>query len=366
MSKTDPSQAQEDEYTSALSTIIARDFFPSLERLDATNTYLSALESRDVDQIDTTARRLSNLATPSNHWRGTTPRGGPSTDTPIRTPGRVAKKPKYDTCLSLDEFQAKYTSEDNASFTEILDEENRKRKEKWGWAWEAEKRANDSKKKEVEGRRTLLIEAQTLVEESARRIEAAEQRKAIEDVPGGDTEDINESDEDEAAVELAMLVRDSPPPGSQKPPDQQQIDVMAPLKDPRSATVPGWSFKVSPGLSRLDLILTPLFSRTGMPLCLPQMPMFHLTILLHRLPPTLSRNLHAVTPRPSITQARGSLSQWTKPSRIMSHQAQAVAISRRQLQGRRTTHASTSQMYKVSASFLLCLPRRRHNLALTR
>ncbi len=43
------------------------------------------------------------------------------------------KRAKYDADMSLDEFQARYTSEDNSSFTKILDEENRVRKEKWDW-----------------------------------------------------------------------------------------------------------------------------------------------------------------------------------------------------------------------------------------
>lgn len=52
---------QEDEYTAALSHIIKRDFFPSLDRLSATNNYLAALESEDTIAIADSIRHLSAL-----------------------------------------------------------------------------------------------------------------------------------------------------------------------------------------------------------------------------------------------------------------------------------------------------------------
>jgi protein DGCR14 len=70
---------EEDEYTEALSHIIARDFFPSLVHLDATNNYLDALQSQDPDRITATVRQLEELNTP------VTRRGGPSR-TPYETP----------------------------------------------------------------------------------------------------------------------------------------------------------------------------------------------------------------------------------------------------------------------------------------
>lgn len=53
--------SQEDEYTAALSHIIKRDFFPTLDRLSATNNYLSALESQDTIAIADSIRYLSAL-----------------------------------------------------------------------------------------------------------------------------------------------------------------------------------------------------------------------------------------------------------------------------------------------------------------
>lgn len=127
----------EDEYTAALSHIIARDFFPSLAHLDATNSYLDALHSRDPHLINASVRHLEQISnTPRTSHRAlyqtpsqTPYTAGPS-DTPLRTPHSEGsnKRPRLDADLSLDSFQARYTSEDNSSFTQILDEENRKRR----------------------------------------------------------------------------------------------------------------------------------------------------------------------------------------------------------------------------------------------
>ncbi|WVW80562.1 hypothetical protein I302_102548 [Kwoniella bestiolae CBS 10118] len=63
--------------------------------------------------------------------------------------------------LSLDAFQRNYTSEDNASFVQIVDEENkRRREERWGWAWEAEKKANQ-RRIEGEEKRKMILDVAT-------------------------------------------------------------------------------------------------------------------------------------------------------------------------------------------------------------
>ncbi|KAH9944095.1 nuclear protein Es2-domain-containing protein [Epithele typhae] len=99
---------EEDEYTEALSQIIARDFFPSLVHLDATNNYLDALRSDDPQLIQ-------------------------ALPTPLRTPRSergepAAKRARFDTDMSLD------------AFTQILADENRQRQERYGWAWAAQRR----------------------------------------------------------------------------------------------------------------------------------------------------------------------------------------------------------------------------------
>ncbi|SJL05787.1 uncharacterized protein ARMOST_09123 [Armillaria ostoyae] len=246
----------EDEYTEALSHIIARDFFPSLAHLDATNEYLDALDTRDPHLITASVRRIEELnATPApatrrraalNQTPSQTPYGVGSApfDTPLRTPSvrgePPQKRPRYDSSVSLDTFQARYTSEDNSSFTQILDSENQARKERWGWAWDAQKRVEGHKLRVEAAREQLLLEGPA--ESSSRpgvrekvMIEPANSPARL--ITNGD-DDENEKvpDENEKGKELA--VRESA--------DDQQVsvtDVMAPRKDTRPAGVDGWNFK---------------------------------------------------------------------------------------------------------------------------
>ena len=86
--------------------------------------------------------------------------------------------------MSLDAFQAKYTSEDNSSFTQILDDENRRRKEQYGWAWDAQRRVEAQRDRMLEGRERLLIEAPSGAGVKERfRIEAPQPAGLIEAAP---------------------------------------------------------------------------------------------------------------------------------------------------------------------------------------
>ncbi|KZF22600.1 hypothetical protein L228DRAFT_267988 [Xylona heveae TC161] len=148
----------EDDYTDALSHIIARDFFPGLLETQSQQEYLDALESRDREWITEAGRKLTQVMTPgpdgrrARGRRGTslaTPRIAQGTETPRGwggdTPVSIAsdatsvteieKKPEVDTNMSLSSFQAKYTSEDNESFNKLLDKQNEKRAQKYAWLW---------------------------------------------------------------------------------------------------------------------------------------------------------------------------------------------------------------------------------------
>ncbi|KAI0002063.1 nuclear protein DGCR14 [Russula vinacea] len=157
---------EEDEYTAALSSIIARDFFPSLVHIDATNSYLDALETRDPQLIGASVRNLESInatVRSARPWQtpSETPYGAGPSETPVHQHEqheRPAKRARYDTDMSLDAFQARYTSEDNASFTQILNEENARRREKYGWAWAAQKRVEAQRMKALEVRERALIE----------------------------------------------------------------------------------------------------------------------------------------------------------------------------------------------------------------
>ncbi|WWD20824.1 hypothetical protein CI109_105301 [Kwoniella shandongensis] len=210
----------EDTYTDALSHIITRDFFPNLPHLHATNDYLTALTDNDPELLSASIRKLAALAHEKEHGRrsvddtdaerarrtelsmmGTpyislpggrsrptrTPVGARGWETPMGESSTRRRHDEYDELdgtgpglneagpsrpkkrkqqavrddLSLDAFQRNYTSEDNASFVQIVDEENRRKKEeRWGWAWEAEQKAQ-ARRIEGEEKRKMILDAAT-------------------------------------------------------------------------------------------------------------------------------------------------------------------------------------------------------------
>ena len=235
---------EEDEYTEALSHIIARDFFPSLIHLDATNEYLDALQARDPHLINASVRRLDEISsTPLLSKRRRTDSEcltpyGISSQTPSRTDGETERKrARYDKDLSLDTFQARYTSEDNSSFTQILDEENRVRKEKWAWAWEAQKRVEQQQDKMIERRETMLIEPPPAT--------GVKEKFTIEfPKPAGLITEGSDSDKAEQETEATTETLPLVPASGSVSKDTPSLDVMAPQKDTRSAGVDGWKFKV--------------------------------------------------------------------------------------------------------------------------
>lgn len=244
---------EEDEYTAALSHIIARDFFPSLVHLDATNHYLDAIHSRDPHLIDASVRHLEQINStpiPSSARRALyqTPSQTPYTfgpsDTPLPTYRGEApsKRPRLNADLSLDSFQAQYTSEDNSSFTQILDNENQKRKEKWAWAWDAQKRVEGQRDRMIANRERMLIEAPSAtgvrekfmieVPTIAGLVTDGEQGVDHPEQATGENEDSSNEGKEVALCAEKNAV------------DTIAVDMMAPSKDTRSAGVDGWKFKV--------------------------------------------------------------------------------------------------------------------------
>ncbi|KTW25936.1 hypothetical protein T552_03210 [Pneumocystis carinii B80] len=98
-----PHVLEEDVYQEALSDIIRRDFFPDLHE-EYSNEMVSSLCKKG---------------------------------------------------LSLDEFQATYTSEDNASFSDILERQNERQREAYRWVWDNRNKIDSDRVKEEERRRIM-------------------------------------------------------------------------------------------------------------------------------------------------------------------------------------------------------------------
>ncbi|MCJ1361478.1 hypothetical protein MMC16_000578 [Acarospora aff. strigata] len=154
----------EDTYTSALSQIIARDFFPGLVETESQQEYLDALDSQDEGWIASAGRRLREVMTPRpdgrrvrgrrgtsmtpmvarggqtpKGWGGETPMSVAGSESSTTTTGTDRDGEEVDTKMSLTAFQTKYTSEDNESFYKLLDKQNLKRAEGYAWMWAGNK-----------------------------------------------------------------------------------------------------------------------------------------------------------------------------------------------------------------------------------
>jgi protein DGCR14 len=178
---------QEDDYCEALSHIIQRDFFPTLHNSDRAASILAALESDDPDFVDHVSSDLA-ASTVTRRDLGLTPGRTPYSSSYARyseTPTRSVSRQRapenarpYDPDLTLTTFLSRYTSEDNASFAEILERTNEARKRRFSWAFDKEKESNNRAKRAREAR-------ERLVEMVRMAIEKGEDVKMIEGVEAG-------------------------------------------------------------------------------------------------------------------------------------------------------------------------------------
>lgn len=197
--KRPPKVLEEDDYTNALSQIIARDFFPGLQETQSQQEYLNALESNNSAWIVEAGQKLREVMTPLTsgnrqrrsvrNSRFNTPIGTPrhhgnsalSADkTPVgwtggATPSSTAGsefstsesilKPQIDTStLSLSAFQSKYTSEDNESFNALLDSQNENRRQKHAHLWTANNKIPSPRQIAYRARERRLLEEKAAAE----------------------------------------------------------------------------------------------------------------------------------------------------------------------------------------------------------
>ncbi|CAI9570347.1 unnamed protein product [Staurois parvus] len=141
----------EETYIENLQKIIQRDFFPDVEKLRAQKEYLEAEESGDLEKMRQiaikfgTSGKLSRetplpYVTPATFE---TPAGIPGT--PLAAKHRTGDEAEGEKTEeesqelpSLDNFLAKHTSEDNASFEQIMEVAKEKEKARNSWLYEAE------------------------------------------------------------------------------------------------------------------------------------------------------------------------------------------------------------------------------------
>ncbi|KAJ9560866.1 hypothetical protein OSB04_006026, partial [Centaurea solstitialis] len=151
----------EDAYVAAIEKIIERDFFPDIPKLRDRLDWLEATRTGDPMQIRDAQLKIierrsgkvsvtdteGKVRTPgSTFFRNTTPLEHdktPGTDgfakEEVLNVARELVKDDADS-LTLDEFFRKYTSEDNDSFSKLIEKVNRKKRERYEFLLEGENR----------------------------------------------------------------------------------------------------------------------------------------------------------------------------------------------------------------------------------
>ena len=148
----------------ALTTIIRRDFFPDVAKLEAQLEFIEASESNDYNKLREISERFATTshtpvatpatfetpsvsATPQRRGKQEKRSGGPGENSDEQLP--EAKKLKPDEVKGLDRFLSKYQSEDDASFGELMEKAAEEHRQKHVWL----------RAKEIEYSNTLSLEA---------------------------------------------------------------------------------------------------------------------------------------------------------------------------------------------------------------
>ncbi|XP_076106324.1 splicing factor ESS-2 homolog isoform X1 [Mytilus galloprovincialis] len=153
----------EETYTKDLEDIIVRDFYPELPTLQEKTEYYEALKSNDLGKLRELQLKYGTEGRPSSVYNTPatfeTPEPESRKDSPkLHSKQDHVEKKKEETSkdsksgtkkLSLDQYLAKNTSEDNASFTEILEETQQKHRDKHAWLFESEKSRTEEEKEHL-------------------------------------------------------------------------------------------------------------------------------------------------------------------------------------------------------------------------
>ncbi|PWN51207.1 hypothetical protein IE53DRAFT_386423 [Violaceomyces palustris] len=166
--------------------------------------------------------------------------------------GPESSIPASDLQLSLDAFQARYTSEDNASFSQILDRANQKRKEKFAWAYEAERKAIAKRRKVIEsGRQEADVGHKLAImaaPESVKRKIEANERKLIEGAKkdGEGSSEIRQKEEAKEEGDAKETKEEREEREEREKEKERSLDlILVPgaRKDDRKTNLGVWNFK---------------------------------------------------------------------------------------------------------------------------
>mmetsp|Transcript_37933 Transcript_37933/g.150862 ORF Transcript_37933/g.150862 Transcript_37933/m.150862 type:complete len:422 (-) Transcript_37933:130-1395(-) len=170
----------EEEYVDSLEQIITRDFFPELPKMKLQNAYDEAWRANDFQAAAEIDSRMKNAgvilqspsATPGAASEVSSLHGAPGPSEWSATPsgyagsvsGRTRPPGEHP---SLDSFHAQCTSEDNESFSKVLEGDEEKRRGKAWWLYETEEehkkrrhlRLESGKKNEEAGLQNIITAA---------------------------------------------------------------------------------------------------------------------------------------------------------------------------------------------------------------
>ncbi|XP_032731812.1 splicing factor ESS-2 homolog isoform X3 [Lontra canadensis] len=148
----------EEEYIEGLQTVIQRDFFPDVEKLQAQKEYLEAEENGDLERMRQIAIKFGSAlgkmsreppppyVTPATFETPDVHTGTGVVGNKARGRGRgleegdgeAGEEEEKEPLPSLDVFLSRYTSEDNASFQEIMEVAKEKSRARHTWLYQAE------------------------------------------------------------------------------------------------------------------------------------------------------------------------------------------------------------------------------------
>ncbi|KAE9553087.1 hypothetical protein FO519_003720 [Halicephalobus sp. NKZ332] len=151
----------EEQYVENMKTIIQRDYFPDIKKLRVQNEYLEAMVNEDEAKIlelqakygikksITDTPGFEDFGTPSTSYSSNSSSLGPTFPfTNAEGDNDEVYIPKKKKKKALDKFNLQsyvdtFTSEDNASFDELVELMNERERKKNAWMYEAEKKHNE-------------------------------------------------------------------------------------------------------------------------------------------------------------------------------------------------------------------------------